>query len=60
MIKTKDSAKRVPLHRFGGTLGHTFHKLYSPKGDKNEGVIGIAGPYPRNGGVIQDERWEYV
>ena len=25
-------------------LGHGFHKLYCPRGDKNEGVIGIAGP----------------
>lgn len=44
IFKTKDSKEGVLTYRFGGTLGHTFHKLYSPKGDKNEGVIGIAGP----------------
>jgi len=44
IFKTKDSKEGVLTYRFGGTLGHTFHKLYCPKGDKNEGVIGIAGP----------------
>lgn len=44
VFKTKDSKEGVLTYRFGGTLGHSFHKLYSPKGDKNEGVIGIAGP----------------
>jgi SusD family. len=44
VFKTKDSKEGVLTYRFGGTLGHTFHKLYCPKGDKNEGVIGIAGP----------------
>lgn len=44
VFKTKDSKEGVLSYRFGGTLGHGFHKLYSPKGDKSEGVIGIAGP----------------
>jgi len=44
IFKTKDSKEGVLNYRFGGTLGHGFHKLYSPKGDKSEGVIGIAGP----------------
>lgn len=44
IFKTKDSKEGVLTYRFGGTLGHTFHKLYCPKGDKSEGVIGIAGP----------------
>jgi len=44
IFKTKDSKEGVLSYRFGGTLGHGFHKLYSPKGDKSEGVIGIAGP----------------
>lgn len=44
VFKTKDSKEGVLNYRFGGTLGHGFHKLYSPKGDKSEGVIGIAGP----------------
>jgi starch-binding outer membrane protein, SusD/RagB family len=44
IFKTKDSKEGVLSYRFGGTLGHGFHKLYCPKGDKSEGVIGIAGP----------------
>ncbi len=34
VFKTKDSKEGVLTYRFGGTLGHTFHKLYCPKGDK--------------------------
>lgn len=44
IYKTKDSKEGVLTYRFGGTLGHSFHKLYSPKGDKSEGVTGIAVP----------------
>ncbi len=44
IFKTKDSKEGVLTYRFGGTLGHSFHKLYSPKGDKNEGLTGIAVP----------------
>lgn len=44
IYKTKDSKEGVLTYRFGGTLGHSFHKLYSPKGDKNEGLTGIAVP----------------
>lgn len=44
VFKTKDSKEGVLIYRFGGTLGHEFHHLYCPKGDKSEGVIGIAGP----------------
>lgn len=44
IYKTKDSKEGVLTYRFGGTLGHSFHKLYSPKGDKSEGLTGIAVP----------------
>ncbi|MCE4565517.1 RagB/SusD family nutrient uptake outer membrane protein [Maribellus sp. CM-23] len=44
IFKTRDSKEGVLSYRFGGTLGHSFHQLYCPKGDKSEGVIGIAGP----------------
>ncbi len=44
IFKTLDSKEGVLSYRFGGTLGHSFHQLYCPKGDKSEGVIGIAGP----------------
>lgn len=44
IYKTKDSKEGVLTYRFGGTLGHSFHKYYCPKGDKSEGAIGIAVP----------------
>lgn len=44
IFKTKDSKEGVLSYRFGGTLGHTFHRFYSPKGDKPDGLIGIAVP----------------
>ncbi|MDD4631586.1 RagB/SusD family nutrient uptake outer membrane protein [Petrimonas sp.] len=44
IFKTKDSKEGVLSYRFGGTLGHTFHRLYSPKGDQEEGLTGIAVP----------------
>lgn len=44
IFKTKDSKEGVLSYRFGGTLGHTFHRLYSPKGDRSEGLTGIAVP----------------
>lgn len=44
IFKTKDSKEGVLSYRFGGTLGHGFHKLYCPLGDKSTGGIGIAVP----------------
>lgn len=44
IFKTKDSKEGVLSYRFGGTLGHTFHRLYSPKGDLELGLTGIAVP----------------
>lgn len=44
IFKTLDSKEGVLSYRFGGTLGHSFHHLYCPKGDKAEGIGGIAGP----------------
>lgn len=44
IFKTKDSKEGVLTYRFGGTLGHTFHQLYCPRGDKSEGIGGIACP----------------
>lgn len=44
IYKTKDSKEGVLSYRFGGTLGHTFHRFYSPKGDLPGGLTGIAVP----------------
>ena len=44
IFKTKDSKEGVLSYRFGGSLGHTFHRYYCPKGDLVGGLTGLAVP----------------